>query len=327
MKDQYFGDIRDWFKYVVLRVLLRKGLTLTVGWMLTEDDSSGDGELRGYLQGQSANRRVDPELYQWLLRWQESGAPRQVQQIERSGLLEKVRFHRTLLTDNPAARDAWFAALHEVAAGADVVFLDPDNGLEVRSHPRGKRKSSKYVYWREVVELWNRGHSVVVYQHFARVTRRTFLRGRVEELFRFFPAERGVAVHTAGTMFLIVARPEHWERLARVIEAIGAIGDPRLHAEELGEETLERLTRPIDYEAALREDNLALPGASGEAINRNEQQVVRKTDLPGSQRDQKIYVMRCLRCAHEYGCNGIEIFQRKCPLCQGGPAALDVWVH
>ena len=58
-------------------------------------------------------------------------------------------------------------------------------------------------------------------------------------------------------------------------------------------------------------------------VNRNGQVNVRATDLPGNDHLQKIYVLRCAHCGHEYGANGSDIFQRKCPHCQGGAAGLS----
>lgn len=56
--------------------------------------------------------------------------------------------------------------------------------------------------------------------------------------------------------------------------------------------------------------------------NRNEQVVVRRTDRPGNDHGQWVYVLRCGKCQGEYGANGSDIFQRKCPKCQGGAAGL-----
>jgi hypothetical protein len=53
-------------------------------------------------------------------------------------------------------------------------------------------------------------------------------------------------------------------------------------------------------------------------INRNHQEVVRKTPLPGNDHNQFLYVMQCQDCRHEYGSNGSDIWQRKCPSCQRG---------
>jgi predicted RNase H-like nuclease len=56
--------------------------------------------------------------------------------------------------------------------------------------------------------------------------------------------------------------------------------------------------------------------------NRNKQTVIRPTGLAGTDHGQSIYVLRCGSCAYEYGANGSDIFQRRCPKCQGGAAGL-----
>ncbi len=56
--------------------------------------------------------------------------------------------------------------------------------------------------------------------------------------------------------------------------------------------------------------------------NRNGQVVVRKTDLPGNDHLQRIYVLRCSDCSHEYGANGSDIHLRRCPACAGGAPGL-----
>ena len=58
-------------------------------------------------------------------------------------------------------------------------------------------------------------------------------------------------------------------------------------------------------------------------VNRNDQRVIAATGLPGTDHGQSIYVLRCERCRHEYGSNGSDNFQRKCPRCQGGRPGLQ----
>ena len=48
-------------------------------------------------------------------------------------------------------------------------------------------------------------------------------------------------------------------------------------------------------------------------INEHEPEVIRKTNLPGTDHNQYIYVLRCGYCGHEYGVNGSDIHLRKCP--------------
>jgi hypothetical protein len=56
--------------------------------------------------------------------------------------------------------------------------------------------------------------------------------------------------------------------------------------------------------------------------NRNGQTVLRSTGLAGTDYGQSVYVLQCDRCRHEYGANGSDIFQRRCPACQGGRPGL-----
>ena len=58
-------------------------------------------------------------------------------------------------------------------------------------------------------------------------------------------------------------------------------------------------------------------------INRNRQKVIRRTDLRGSDFGQYVYEMQCAACGHKYGANGSDIWQRKCPSCQGGARGLN----
>lgn len=59
-----------------------------------------------------------------------------------------------------------------------------------------------------------------------------------------------------------------------------------------------------------------LTTASG-YVNRNGQLVVRSTGLPRTDFGQYIYVLRYSHCSTKYGANGSDIFQRRCPKCQG----------
>jgi hypothetical protein len=58
-------------------------------------------------------------------------------------------------------------------------------------------------------------------------------------------------------------------------------------------------------------------------VNRNSQVVIRNTRLPGTDRGQSVYQLACVICGHVYGANGCDVFERKCPKCQGGRPGLD----
>jgi hypothetical protein len=53
-------------------------------------------------------------------------------------------------------------------------------------------------------------------------------------------------------------------------------------------------------------------------INRNNQVNQGKTKEMGTDHGQWFYAMLCGNCGYKYKSNGTDIFQRKCPNCQGG---------
>lgn len=53
-------------------------------------------------------------------------------------------------------------------------------------------------------------------------------------------------------------------------------------------------------------------------INDNDQKNNGRSNERGTDHGQWFYYMECLRCGHKYYANGSDIWQRKCPNCQGG---------
>ena len=56
--------------------------------------------------------------------------------------------------------------------------------------------------------------------------------------------------------------------------------------------------------------------------NREGQEVIRKTDRAGSAPAQRVFILHCTVCDHEYGSDGCDIYHRLCPKCQDGPPGL-----
>ena len=55
-------------------------------------------------------------------------------------------------------------------------------------------------------------------------------------------------------------------------------------------------------------------------INKNNQKHLGRTNEAGTDHMQWFYNMECGNCGHTYKANGSDIWQRKCPRCQGGRA-------
>lgn len=167
MKNQYFGDINDYRKYGLLRVLVSSaGLSTIVAWMLTSDDGKTDGRKIAYLNQSERWQAFDRELFDFLRSTVIDRSLRSISEIESSGLLLGCRFHSKSIDGTIERREAYFQKLWKMAGSPSLVFFDPDNGFEVPSVRRGYRMASKYLYWSEFREGFSQGHSLLIFQHF-----------------------------------------------------------------------------------------------------------------------------------------------------------------
>jgi hypothetical protein len=179
MQNRYVGDVGDFAKYSLLRALLGQSrLRLGIVWYLFADESHNmDGLHTSYLQ-RSEFRKLDPELHDRLSRIVRSGR-RSVRSIFQAEIFPPD----TLFFDLPiappshvraaretheACRTKWLSSALAATAGCDLVFLDPDNGLETRSIRKHAPRAGKYVFWDELESFWDRGQSLVVYHHLNR---------------------------------------------------------------------------------------------------------------------------------------------------------------
>lgn len=210
MKDQYFGDINDYRKYGLLRALQTGScLRLLVGWMLTPDDESGHGRGIGYLHRVDRYRHCDPELFDALYRWVVVRQTRRTELLHSSGLLADTEWFADIVPDRDPDRQAWTRSILQAAPGRDLVFLDPDVGLEVHSVPAGRRGSSRYVYWTVIERLWQTGVSLLVYQHYPRRPHGPYQRDRLQALRSGCGADLTVGLSTPAVLFLLAGQRHH----------------------------------------------------------------------------------------------------------------------
>jgi len=191
MQDRYTGDIGDFGKLGLLRWLAQpdSGTTVRLGvhWYLTLPEDNNDGEHRRYLDDPAQYRLCDAPLFDFLqrIRRAEVARPgelaREVAMLDASGLLpDGTRFFRDCLTPDGPHRAGSTAAKERLARRTDLhlraverlqeaelVFVDPDNGIERKSRCHHK-KGPKYVYLSELESFIDRGQSVLVYQHATR---------------------------------------------------------------------------------------------------------------------------------------------------------------
>lgn len=183
VRHNYVGDEGDYPKLALLRVLATDE-ALGVNWYLTvhpEDEGTpggADGKKLAHLErdddewlhlDESLLRQMRRSLEQW------RRDERHISHLEE--LLPGATFYgeglptgRTSVAERKVLREAWHRTALATLAGADVVFVDPDNGFQVKSHGPGSKWRCKYATYAEVSDYLARGQAVVAYQHRPRVT-------------------------------------------------------------------------------------------------------------------------------------------------------------
>jgi hypothetical protein len=224
LKNQYFGDVNDYRKYGLLRCLQRVGRErLLVAWMLTRADGGRDGRRRSYLESPERWREYDSVLFAGLQNLLRGERRPTVTLLEDDELLPRTSFYSDIVPDGRSARGVWRDGLLAAARGVDLVFLDPDNGLEVSSRPMGRKGSSKHVSWEEVKALWRAGCSVLVYQHFGRESRIGFTSRITKELSLRTGARVIEAFRTSHVLFVFMVQERHISWLSAVCSELNRL--------------------------------------------------------------------------------------------------------
>jgi hypothetical protein len=228
VKDQYFGDVNDFRKYGLLRQLvLPDGLSLGVCWMLTPPDGRSDGRFLKYLGKPKKYRHRDSELFEYLKQVVEVDGDRRIARIQDSTLLGSALFQSSTLPDDRSGRATYFSECVTLFARCDLVFFDPDNGLEVHSTSLGRRGSCKYLYWDEVYTTFTAGMSVLIYQHFPHEERTRYIRRMTEELRLRTHATAVFSFRTPHVVFLLASHESHAEAFRSQLVAVRSPWAPK----------------------------------------------------------------------------------------------------
>lgn len=221
MKNQYFGDINDYRKYGLIRAIhAASGFRTLIGWMLTREDGRTDGQTIGYLEQPERWAGFDPVLFDALRAALRRNSQRHVGLIEETAVLPNAEYFSAIIPDAALDRDQWFKDLAKRAPSFDLVFLDPDNGLEVKSRPYGRKDSSKYLFWDEAKALWAAGPSLLIYQHFPRVNRIEYIQRRTDELRHALPGAVIATFSTSRVAFFLALQPRHHPLRPQIVDAV-----------------------------------------------------------------------------------------------------------
>lgn len=179
MQHRYVPDLGDFSKFVVIDALSGRGeLSTALVWYLVDPEHVGDthkndGKHTAYLDvDRRGFARCHPDLYARFQAIHRTGQ-KHVEVYERHAVLPNIRYFSESLSDGSqpdAGRASWRAGwLRRALAcvgGADMVMLDPDNGLAGDLASVSSRSAEKYATLDECAGFYGKAErSLIVYQH------------------------------------------------------------------------------------------------------------------------------------------------------------------
>jgi hypothetical protein len=221
LKDQYFGDARDYFKYELLEELLGRvpGVEhLVCLWMLTEPDASRQGSVAFIHNARLA------ALSSFLEECLDAGN-RSVWQMRRYFANRGIRY--TPWGDTPpyfgsGSRAQYFESLPDRLLTRALLYLDPDIGL------REDTRSMSHLAFAELESISQRADDasvVVVYQHFQR--KKQFCESMADTIRERVNAPVGYVADPAVGFFAIAGSGKQIDQINSALKVVAASNPTR----------------------------------------------------------------------------------------------------
>lgn len=168
MKNQYFGDKRDLFKFDLLLDLMESGCfrQLTYVPMLTRGDATGQGKLAAK---DGVGHR--PTLFSFL---SERRSARELDIRHWREYFSQVKgiVYRPYRDDHDdysfEGRNKYFGGIDADVIEGACILVDPDIGLQRRTRSyMGQRGLNKYLFVEDLARLFERSRNavIIIYQH------------------------------------------------------------------------------------------------------------------------------------------------------------------
>jgi hypothetical protein len=181
MQDKYTGDIGDFGKYTLLNKLSElsnNSITLGVNWYYVDktEKKSGDGRHINYLNSQNPKNKLfkecDPRLYEKLKSIVQT-KKRNISEIEAGHVLPKntvfysvpLPYASGSIIQRSGEREDWFLKSLKQLKKTDILFLDPDNGIQTSKLIKSDADAVKHVFLDEIYRYYQNEKSLIIYQH------------------------------------------------------------------------------------------------------------------------------------------------------------------
>lgn len=224
MNRMFFGDVRDLFKFDLVRHIMKAFpdlLSFTFVPMLTEEESATGKKLTatkdlGIAQKKGRAGTRNRELMEDMGRLQEIDDDLEyfhgVQSyFKKENIIVDVLHKDTFSHEN---RVNYFTKVFEKFPADSLIFLDPDTGLEV------KNPTQKHLLFDEVKKIYDRMDNrsiLMIYQHLPRVTRAGYIEKRCRELAAISHSRPETITDNEIVFFILTKNPLIRTRLCAVL--------------------------------------------------------------------------------------------------------------
>ena len=228
MQDRYAGDMGDFGKLGLLKYLILEGFRVGVNWYNTAPPKSEMSKSGAFIQDDGKHKikpkyfPCDPVLAERLLCISQD-ENRSIAMIQNAALLDEMMVDYYDASISVEQRAEWHELALQKLGKCDVVFLDPDNGLLVKSVGKKSAKSVKYVFEEELEDYLRSGKSVVLYSHRQRKPEEKYF-AEILSRFETRDALKGKKVcaisfpkGTVRDYFLIASNEDHASKMERAI--------------------------------------------------------------------------------------------------------------
>ncbi len=207
MKNQYFGDNKDLFKYDLVLEIMRAGLVehFTFVPMLTKPDETNHGRKNNRNHASTSNEELMDFLDECINKGQKD-----IEQI--IAFFQRYDINMTIYGHNGyfshQERQSYFAGIENGLLSKALILIDPDNGLEV------KNSGEKHILYSEVKRLYERMDEdsiLMVYQYFPRVSHQQYLNGRMQELKERVSGDYPLCISDSEVAFFFLTQNEPLE--------------------------------------------------------------------------------------------------------------------
>ena len=162
MKIQLVGGVGDFGKFALLRHLM-PGRRLAVCMYLTgaRDEAKDHSRHFDYVGRPEQFRHLCPELFDQLAEFVNIRCATRdpLTALQRSRVLENAIFLRYEVPKQVSLRPPWAELLVNSVSDANLVFLDPDRGVQ------GNRLTNRHVALAEISALRRKGRALVIGHH------------------------------------------------------------------------------------------------------------------------------------------------------------------